>query len=303
MRTEPDKLGNVHYRYYQTFNGIPVENSMYVIHTRSGYIKSMSGSIVTEFDQAVLKNSSAAFSSKEAVAKAIKNVKAELYAWQDAGMQQRIRMQTGNDKASFEPTAKLVWYNPGIELDPRALRLCYKVDVYAIKPLSRADYFVDAVTGAVIGKQDRIYFTDATGTAATYWSGSQTIHSDNTSSAYRLRDYSRGNGVITLHGESAKRGNDYNSASANWSLNGSDVAALDAHFGVEQTYSYYFTNFGRNSYDGLGTALYSYVNDPTYIDNAFWDGSAMNYNKRSTGEAGGVTGIDVTGHELTHGVT
>ena len=34
-----------------------------------------------------------------------------------------------------------------------------------------------------------------------------------------------------------------------------------------------FTNFGRNSYDGLGTALYSYVNDPTYIDNAFWDGS------------------------------
>ena len=81
------------------------------------------------------------------------------------------------------------------------------------------------------------------GTAATYWSGSQTIHSDNTSSAYRLRDYSRGNGVITLHGESAKRGNDYNSASANWSLNGSDVAALDAHFGVEQTYSYYFYQF------------------------------------------------------------
>jgi len=29
----------------------------------------------------------------------------------------------------------------------------------------------------------------------------------------------------------------------------------------------------------------------------------MNFNKRSTGQAGGVTGIDVTGHELTHGVT
>lgn len=303
MRTEPDKLGNVHYRYYQTFNGIPVENSMYVIHTRGGYIKAMSGSIVTQFDQDILKHNSAAFSSRDAVAKALKNVKAELYAWQDEGMQARIRMQTGNDKASFEPTAKLVWYNPGTELDPRGLRLCYKVDVYAIKPLSRADYFVDAITGSVIGKQDRIYFTDATGTAATYWSGSQTIHSDNTGSTYRLRDYSRGGGVITLHGESAKRGNDYSSATANWSLSGSDVAALDAHFGVEQTYSYYFTNFGRNSYDGLGTALYSYVNDPTYIDNAFWDGSAMNYNKRSTGEAGGVTGIDVTGHELTHGVT
>jgi Zn-dependent metalloprotease len=29
----------------------------------------------------------------------------------------------------------------------------------------------------------------------------------------------------------------------------------------------------------------------------------MNFNKRSTGEPGGVTGIDVAGHELTHGVT
>jgi len=55
----------------------------------------------------------------------------------------------------------------------------------------------------------------------------------------------------------------------------------------------------------LGTALYSYVNDPTYTDNAFWDGSAMNFNKRSNSNTypGGVTGIDVTGHELSHGVT
>ena len=45
---------------------------MYVIHTRSGYNKSMSGSIVTEVDQAVLKNSSAAFSSKKQLQKQLK---------------------------------------------------------------------------------------------------------------------------------------------------------------------------------------------------------------------------------------
>src|SRR4051812_35264268 len=29
MRTETDQLGQVHFRYYQTYKGIPVENSMY----------------------------------------------------------------------------------------------------------------------------------------------------------------------------------------------------------------------------------------------------------------------------------
>jgi hypothetical protein len=45
------------------------------------------------------------------------------------------------------------------------------------------------------------------------------------------------------------------------------------------------------------------VNIANTSDNAYWDGSAMNFGTRSTGAYGGVTGIDVTGHELTHGVT
>ena len=185
------------------------------------------------------------------------------------------------------------------------MRLCYKVDVYARQPLSRAYYFVDAITGNVIGKKDEIFYSDATGTAATAYSGSQTIHSDFNGGSYRLRDYTKGNGIITLHGESGSRGNDYSSSSSNWALTGLDIAAMDAHYGVSQTYAYYFANFSRNSYDNAGTALYSYVNDPTYTDNAFWDGSAMNFNKRAAraNQPGGVTGIDVTGHELTHGVT
>jgi len=223
--------------------------------------------------------------------------------WQDAGMEQRLKEQTRNALASYAPAATLVWYNGGDEINPRDLRLAYKVDVYAKQPLSRADYFIDAKTGKYLGKKDKIFYSDAVGTAATAYSGSRTIHSDFTGSNYRLRDYTKGNGVITLHGESGQRGNDYTSSSANWTLTGTNIAALDAHYGVSQTYSFYLSNFNRNSYDNNGTGLYSYVNDPTYTDNAFWDGSAMNFNKRSNGAPGGVTGIDVTGHELTHGVT
>ncbi len=303
VKTEDDRLGFIHYRYYQTYSNIPVEKTMLKVHTQNGFLKNISGTIVTDFDATMDKRNHASVSAAQSVSIAIRHVAAKKYAWQDAGMEQRIKEQFKNAKATFYPTAQLVWYNPGESLNPRELTLCYKVDVYALQPLSRANYFIDAQTGKVTGKEDEIYFSDATGTANTAWSGTQTIHSDFTGTQYRLRDLTKGNGVITVHGESGKRGQDYTSTSANWSLTSFDQAAMDAHYGVEQTYSYYKVNFGRNSYDDNGTTLYSYVNDPTYIDNAFWDGSAMNFNKRSTGEPGGVTGIDVTGHELTHGVT
>jgi Zn-dependent metalloprotease len=303
QRTENDKLGFIHYRYYQTYRNIPIENTMYIIHTKNGLLKSLGGTIVTDFDSRIDARAAQKISGDQAINIAVQFVGASIYAWKDAGMEKSIKQQKNNLKATYFPNASLVWYSSSEGVNPRELRLCYKVNVYALKPLSNANYFVDVQTGRVLGKKDIINFSDVTGTANTGWSGSQTIHSDLVSASnYRLRDYSRGSGIITLHGESGQRGVEYTSTSNNWSLGGTDQAAMDAHYGVEQTYSFYMATFGRNSYDGAGTALYSYVNDPTYIDNAFWDGSAMNYNKR-TGSNYGVTGIDVTGHELTHGVT
>jgi bacillolysin len=305
MRSESDKLGFIHFRYYQTYNGVPVENTMYIIHTRNGLLRSLGGTIITDFDDLMDKRSAQRISGEQAIGIAVRYVGAKLYAWQDAGMEQSIRDQTGNLKASYVPKAAVVWYSATEDVSPRELRLSYKIDVYAREPLSRAYYYIDAITGDVLGKKDEIFYSDATGTANTAYSGAQTIHSSRVGSSYKLRDSTKGKGIITLHGETATRGNDYTSTSANWTLTGTNIAALDAHYGVSQTYAFYKANFNRNSYDNAGTALYSYVNDPTYTDNAFWDGSAMNFNKRKNASLypGGVTGIDVTGHELTHGVT
>ncbi|MEP6684443.1 MAG: M4 family metallopeptidase [Parafilimonas sp.] len=305
IKSESDDIGQINYRFYQTYKGIPVEGSMYIVQTKAGKATGLSGEILTE-EPASLKNASLTgiIQQKNAVDIAVKYVGAKEYMWQNAEMEQSLKNVSGKN-ASYAPTAKLVWFNTSTDesFNPSNLVLAYKIDVYAHQPLSRAYYFVDAKNGKVLGKTDIINTSDAVGTANTFWSGTQTIHSDLNGSNYRLRDYTKGNGVLTFHGESGKRGQDYTSSSANWNLTGQDQAAMDAHFGVAATYSFYSKVFHRNSYDGNGTALVSYVNDPTYIDNAFWDGSSMNFNKRSTGQAGGVTGIDVTGHELTHGVT
>jgi Zn-dependent metalloprotease len=83
-----------------------------------------------------------------------------------------------------------------------------------------------------------------------------------------------------------------------------DVAVTEAYDGLGETYDYYWKTFARDSIDGQGRALHGCVHFGTDYPNAFWDGHAMFF-----GDGDGqfltrtTAGIDVIGHELTHGVT
>jgi Zn-dependent metalloprotease len=83
-----------------------------------------------------------------------------------------------------------------------------------------------------------------------------------------------------------------------------DVAVTEAYDGLGETYDYYWTTYGRDSVDGQGRSLHGCVHFGDDYPNAFWDGHAMFF-----GDGDGqmltrtTAGIDVIGHELTHGVT
>ncbi|MER5276624.1 M4 family metallopeptidase [Streptomyces sp. NPDC002809] len=80
--------------------------------------------------------------------------------------------------------------------------------------------------------------------------------------------------------------------------------AVDAHLNAGKVYEYYKEQIGRDGVDGKGGTIYSVVNVASNgkdYANAFWDGSKMVY-----GHMDGVplsVGLDVVGHEMTHGVT
>jgi len=87
------------------------------------------------------------------------------------------------------------------------------------------------------------------------------------------------------------------------SNNKREKAAVDAHYGMERTWDMYKGLLGRDSIDGKGEALNSYVHVGSKYVNAYWDGEKMNYGDGDGVDASALTALDVAGHEITHGLT
>ena len=85
----------------------------------------------------------------------------------------------------------------------------------------------------------------------------------------------------------------------------SDTAVNQAYDGLGYTYSYYWSTYQRDSIDGQGMPLQGLVHYGDNYDNAFWDNAGHMFFGDGDGRLLTQTtaGIDVIGHELTHGVT
>ncbi|MEZ4897742.1 MAG: M4 family metallopeptidase [Saprospiraceae bacterium] len=86
----------------------------------------------------------------------------------------------------------------------------------------------------------------------------------------------------------------------------SDPKSVSAHYNGSIAYEYYRQTFGRNSINGLGGNIVSYVNvvdkDNSQMDNAYWNGAAMFYGNGKNAFKPLAEGLDVAGHEMSHGV-
>ena len=309
LNTTPDELGMVHYRYLQTYHGIPVEGSMLITHTLNGMVESYNGEVYPGLNV----NLSANLTEDQALSIALDKVKASLYKWQILTDEAILKTLENNPQATYYPKAEMVIVSKDNSRKIEDYRYAFKFNVYAEEPLSRELIYVDAITGEILFAHDQIHTGNSPGTAHTKYSGIRTIITDSVSpTLYRLKETSRGNGVETYNLNNSQT---VPTNSANWinftdsdnvwnNVNAKkDEVATDAHWGAEMVYDYFKNIHNRNSLNNNGFKLISFVHYGTNYNNAFWNGQYMHYGDGNGTTFTPLTALDVCGHEVAHGLT
>ena len=287
-RTETDALGFTHERFQQYYKGIKVEGATYTVHAKNGQFDLMTGDYwtVSGLDVSPKLSAPAAFSA------ALAHVNARQYAWDDAA---------GADFPDYKkPAGELVILADPAGKEPA--HLAYKFEIYAADPLYGANVFIDAYTGAFIAEHPLFFDSDVPATGNSYYNGNVPFTADYTGTNYRLRQTAMGSGIQTYnlnHTTNYSTATDFTSATTNFT---GDAVGVQAHWGAERTYQYYYTQYGRNSYNGAGGVIKSYVHYSNNYANAFWGNNRMTYGDGNSTYLPLVS-LDICGHELTHGVT
>jgi bacillolysin len=167
-------------------------------------------------------------------------------------------------------------------------------------------HWIDAASGAVKKQYDAVAEGDGTGVKG----DTKTISTTRIGNTFFLRSTDLRQETY----DSAKTGNlpgtIMTDADDHWNTNlpklrtPSQAPGVDAHYYANVVDDFYGDTFGRNSLDDNGMQMISSVHVLNRFCNAFWNGEQMAY-----GDGDGKTcislsgGLDVVGHELTHGVT
>jgi Zn-dependent metalloprotease len=301
LRSAKDDIGFVNYKYQQLFDNIPVYGAVFFTHAKNGKVLSFNG----EFYSDIIFENSITLGEEDALQFALNSVKSENYIWQFPEEEQWLKSYKNDPNATYYPKGSLAIVKKNNEF-----YYTYKFDIYSKKPLTRPDVFVDAQSGNVLMKNEKITSANATGTAATKYSGTKTITTDSYNGSYRLRETARG-GTTAIQTWDMNQGTNYGSAvdftdtDNNWNTTTNlDNAAYDAHWGSETTFDYFYTKFARNSLDNAGYTILSYVHyDNAYL-NAFSDGQRFSYGDGSSQNGNNpLTCLEVVAHEMVHGLS
>ena len=197
-------------------------------------------------------------------------------------------------------------FDTALRLDPQTGRLFYQVQ--SIRSDARPVRWIDATTGDLINAYDAVAEGEGIGvkgdrktvdTTKTPAGDYRLLAKDNRQSTYDAMNTGR---TTPLQVKPMTDADDV------WDLLGNtspaQPAGVDAHYYAGVVDDFYGDTFGRNSIDDQGMKIISVVHYGQGYCNAFWNGSYMTYGDGNGGSCKSLSGgLDVDGHELTHGVT
>ncbi len=301
IKKERDPLDFTHYRYQQHYKNIKVEGAQFLLHEKNGLVEKANGRLV----KGIQGNSIATLSFEEALKLAKAHTGATQFYWEMPQMEAWIKDQKNDPTATFYPKNELVWIDSEFAQNGDNYQLAYKFDLFFKATEDHKVFYLDAHTGALVWEEHQCHSGAANGTAHTRYHGQRSIITDSISvNHYELNDVTRGGGIETrnaLQTTDVAASVPFTDSNNVWQNTiGGDDAATDAHWGAQMTYDYFMQMHGRNSYDGNGAKITSFVHWDSAWFNASWNGIAMRY---GDGNGNPLLSIDIVGHELGHGVT
>ncbi|WP_426207608.1 M4 family metallopeptidase [Massilia sp. TWP1-3-3] len=182
------------------------------------------------------------------------------------------------------------------------------------------DTIVSAKTGAILAQWDALQSVAATGYSQ--YNGTVPLNTKLVGSTYQMIDTSRGISgtyggmAITNANHGTTAGAVYTDTNNSWgdgaqyiaggsttSANG-QTAAVNAMWGLMNTYDMYKNVLGWRSLNGQNTATYIAVHVNTAYDNAYYtDTCRCMYIGDGGSSFNNLGSIDVIGHEMSHGIT
>ncbi len=324
---ETDELGIEHIRLQQVLNGVAIYGAEIILHGKNNHLEMMNGRFYPTPD---IQNLNASLNERAALDNIEKDLQKQGFSTE--GLHKKL-------KFAGENKVELVIYHK--DRDAKAERLSWHYTVFPNR-LQRFEYFIDAQNGAVLHEfnhtcnfvgeichnhevaeelppLDGPYTVDAVDLLGI----SRTLNTHAVSNTYYMLDTKRTmfnaakskmpddpvGAIWTLDAfntspevEATFKYNHVKSTNNIWS----NKTAVSAHYNAGIAYDYYKKTFNRESIDGAGGTIISLINitekTGKSMENAFWNGEMMFYGNGGTAFFPLARGLDVAGHEMSHGV-
>ena len=286
-----DKDGTNHYRYQQTFRGIPIFGEQIIVSEGRGIVRNLFGRKVDGLAAQLPRNAA---------------LMAKTRAF-ELGKQAALGNRAGSMNIQRASTTQQIYID-----DAGKAHMAYVVTFFADGEGSKATrpfVILDAATGAVLKQWDGLtHALIGTGPGGNAKTGQYEYGTN-----YGYNDVAQSGTTCTMNNTNVKTVN-LNNASTNTSntafsytcprntvktINGAYSPLNDAHYFGGVIFNMYNAYFGRAP---LTSQLVMKVHYKTSYENAFWDGSAMTFGDGAS-TFYPLVSLDVSSHEVSHGFT
>lgn len=309
LSQKKDQVNNSHLKFMQTYKGLEVWAKEIIIHLdQYGMVRLING--IYEPTPELVADVKGKLSSSDALSKAVSDLKTRTSITELPPELAKIMDYRG------PVTKKIIWHDRN-----HIPHLAWFVEI-------RSDiagdwyYFIDANSGSILSSYNNVCF-DGPETASgmdlegvtrnfpVYKFGNSYFLADASEPMYNAQMSVIPDGMIGAIVGLDLRNNDLDGNSPVYFVTSennewTDPASVSAHYNAILTYRYFHNFCKRNSIDDQGMTIYSTVHvtkQGESMENAFWSGKIMCYGDGGSRFKPLAGALDVTAHEMAHGVT